>query len=274
MNINYHVHTPLCNHATGSMLDYTRHAIRLGLEEICFLDHLTLTPADKGLTMAPDEVGLYFQAARDLANRYRDEISVKVGLEIDFHPGFMAIFDDIVGTYDFDVIGGSVHYLGQTDIVTRHSDWGHGKGDPDAVYARYFEALHRLLDHDFLDMICHFDLPKKFGRLPRKSFEAEIEGLLAKMKEKDLTLEVNSSGYGHPIGEPYPSAKILTRCLEHGIPVTLGSDAHRPDQLTAHYDKTRAMLMAVGYSHLSYFTRRRRRRIPLNHPTGDIWCRV
>ncbi|MFH0727017.1 MAG: histidinol-phosphatase [Pseudomonadota bacterium] len=269
MNINYHVHTPLCNHATGSMLDYIREAIRLGLKEICFLDHLTLNPADRGLSMTPEEVALYVQAARNLAHRFRDEIGVKVGLEIDFHPDFIALFTHIAKTFDFDVIGGSVHYLGPMDIVTRRGDWKSGKGDTDAVYGHYFEVLHRMLDHDFFDMVCHFDLLKKFGRLPDESFESEIDGLLTRIKDKGLALEVNTSGYGHPVGEAYPSGKILCKCFRHGIPITLGSDAHRPDQLISHYDNARALITAAGYTHLSTFSRRQRGRIPINHPTGD-----
>jgi histidinol-phosphatase (PHP family) len=270
MNINYHVHTPLCNHATGSMLDYIHEAIRLGLKEICFLDHLTLNPADRGLTMAPEEVAFYVQAARNLAHRFRDEIGVKVGLEIDFHSDFIALFNHISGTFDFDVIGGSVHYLGPMDIVTRRGDWGTGKGDPDAVYGQYFEVLNCMLDHDFFDMVCHFDLPKKFGRLPNESFEDKIDGLLTRIKDKGLVLEVNTGGYGHPAGEAYPSGDILNKCFQRGIPVTLGSDAHRPDQLIFHYDEARALLTTAGYTHLSTFSRRRRGRIPINHlMTGD-----
>ena len=264
MNINYHVHTLLCNHATGTMPGYIREAIRIGLREICFLDHLTLNPADRGLSMAPEEVALYYHTARDLAHRYRDEIIVKIGLEIDFYPGAIEVFHDIAGTFDFDVIGGSVHYLGQLDIVTRHSGWGQGKGDTDTVYAQYFKVMHHMLDHDYFDMVCHFDLPKKFGRLPGKSFDGEMDGLLMRIKDKGLALEVNTSGYGHPVCESYPSDNTLKKCCEHGIPVTLGSDAHRPDQLTAHYDKARVLLSIAGYTHLSTFSRRRRGRIPIN----------
>jgi histidinol-phosphatase (PHP family) len=273
MNINYHVHTPLCNHATGTMPGYIREAIFLGLEEICFLDHLTLNPADKGLTMAPEEVGLYFQAARNLAHRFRNEIAVKVGLEIDFHPDYTTLLNDITGTFDFDVIGCSVHYLGQNEIVTRKSDWAHGKEDTNTVYAHYFELLNRMLDHDFFDMVCHFDLPKKFGRLPGKSFDSEIDGLLVRIKDKGLSLEVNTSGWGYPIGEAYPSANILKKSCQLGIPVTLGSDAHRPDQLISHYDKASALLTNAGYTHLSTFSRRRRGRIPITPLTGDLWHR-
>ena len=55
MKIDYHIHTPLCNHAGGVMHAFVQQAIDIGFREICFLDHLTLRKVDTGLSMAPEE---------------------------------------------------------------------------------------------------------------------------------------------------------------------------------------------------------------------------
>ena len=39
MPADYHMHTPLCRHATGEPVDYARRAVELGLTEIGFSDH-------------------------------------------------------------------------------------------------------------------------------------------------------------------------------------------------------------------------------------------
>src|SRR6267378_1431482 len=36
---DYHMHTPLCRHATGEPSDYARRALEVGLTEIGFSDH-------------------------------------------------------------------------------------------------------------------------------------------------------------------------------------------------------------------------------------------
>jgi histidinol-phosphatase (PHP family) len=36
---DYHMHTPLCRHATGEPADYAKHAVEIGLTEIGFSDH-------------------------------------------------------------------------------------------------------------------------------------------------------------------------------------------------------------------------------------------
>ena len=48
--IDYHLHTLFCNHSTGGMERYIQNAIDLGLQEICFLDHLTIQKAEPGPT--------------------------------------------------------------------------------------------------------------------------------------------------------------------------------------------------------------------------------
>ena len=109
--IDYHVHTSLCNHANGTMEQYIQSALSAGLSEICFLDHLTLHKGGKHLSMTPDYVPLYYQSARQLAHAYRDDIRVKVGLEVDYDPNNAHHIKKIIAPFDFDVIGGSGHFI-------------------------------------------------------------------------------------------------------------------------------------------------------------------
>ncbi|MBW2569666.1 MAG: histidinol-phosphatase [Deltaproteobacteria bacterium] len=263
--IDYHVHTMLCNHAKNSMEAYIQKAIVIGLKEICFLDHLTMHKSGETLSMSPGEVPFYFQAARVLKQKYKNVIKVKVGLEIDFSPAHIDIFHDITETYSFDVIGSSLHFPGDLDIVRHSSDWRHGRLDADYVYGLYLSQLEIMLDYNYFDVVCHIDLIKKFNRKPAISFEKKFDKILSKIKKKDLTVEVNTSGYNYAIGDAFPSLNILKKCHESGISITLGSDAHSPAGVGQHYDRALNMLLSAGYNHLSTFTNRKRGAISLNN---------
>ncbi len=263
MKIDYHVHTPLCNHASGVMTAFVQQAIDMGFHEICFLDHLTLREADPGLSMAPDEVPLYFYAVQSLKYRYRDRIRVKVGLEVDFDFRHADRMQAIIDTFAFDVIGCSIHYLGDFDIVTSGSAWRHGQGDTDLVYGRYLDQLEKKLDNPFFDMLCHFDLVKKFNRRPAKPCGTRLLRVLEKIKARHLTLEINTSGFEHPVKEPYPSPDILRQCRRYDIPVTVGSDAHAPKHIGRHFDRAKALLFDAGYRTLNTFTNREAISIPV-----------
>ena len=163
----------------------------------------------------------------------------------------------------FDVIATALHFPGGMDVVSRRSSWCFGEKDTDYVYGLYFEQLEKMLDYTYFDVICHIDLVKKFGRKPSRSFDREVDDILSKIKEKDLTMEVNTSGYNHPIQKPYPSLDMIRKCHEKGIGITLGSDAHKPEDVGQHYERALPMILSAGYRHLATFTKRKRSEIPI-----------
>ena len=261
--IDYHLHTLFCNHAVGSMERYIRSAAALGFKEICFLDHLTVQAAEKGLSMSLKEIPYYFQAVQVLKQKYRHTLGIKAGLEIDFNPDHTGLFQEVAGTYAFDVIATGLHFPGGMDVVSRRSSWCSGEKDADYVYGLYLEQLEKMLDHTYFDVICHIDLVKKFGRKPSRSFDRAVDGILSKIKEKNLTVEVNTSGFNHPIQKPYPSLDMIRKCHEKGISITLGSDAHKPEDVGQYYHRALPMILSAGYRHLATFTKRKRSEIPI-----------
>jgi histidinol-phosphatase (PHP family) len=262
MMIDYHVHTGLCNHATGSMEAYVRAAIAKGLDTICFLDHLTFQEAGRSSAMSLREVPMYVDAARRLARRYRERITVRVGLEVDFSPRHMDPCIEVLNTFDFDVVGGSVHFLNGEDIVSRQSAWSRGEGDADAVYATYLGVLESMLDYDCFDVVCHLDLPKKFNRHPSSSAVNGFGKIVEKLREKNLAIELNTSGFGYPVAEAFPSPTLLARCARLGIPVVTGSDAHTPNAVGGGFEQATDLLREAGYRHLTGFSHRRRETVP------------
>ena len=261
--IDYHIHTQLCNHAMGVMGAYVRRAIEKGLKEICFLDHLTISEPGNRLSMTPGEVPFYFQAIQNLKNSFKGIISVKAGLEIDFSPENTDLVEEIIETFSFDVIGSSLHFPGNIDIVTSNSDWKHGKFDTYYIYELYFSQLKMMLEYDYFDIICHLDLVKKFGRKPPRTFDKEFDEIITIIKDKDLTVELNTNGYNHPVSEAYPAPGIINKCHKAGVSMTLGSDAHHPDDVGRHFDVAFPLLRSAGYTHLATFTERRRADIPI-----------
>jgi histidinol-phosphatase (PHP family) len=263
--IDYHVHTSLCNHAEGSMEAYIRKAVESGLQDICFLDHLTMQPTADNLSMAPDEVSFYFQALQRFKQQYKGAINVKIGLEIDFNPDYVDFFQEITARYPFDIIGGSLHFPDGLNIVSRSSPWKQKGLDPDYVYDLYLENLKKMLDYNYYDVLCHLDLVKKFGWKSSRSLDKDFNEILSIIKNKNMTVEINTSGYNHPAREIYPSFDIIKNCREQGISITLGSDAHKPDNVGQHYDKALPLLIEAGYRHLAVFDRRKRSQVAITN---------
>jgi histidinol-phosphatase (PHP family) len=238
------------------MEQYVQAAVAKGIDAICFLDHLTFQEAGRMNAMLPREVPMYVDAARRLARRYRERIAVRVGLEVDFSPRHVDRCIDILNTFDFDVVGSSIHFIDGEDVVSRRSAWSRGELDTEAVYAAYHSVLESMLDYDYFDMICHLDLPKKFNRRPSLSASDSWGEILGKIGRKNLAVELNTSGFDYAAAEAFPSPELLAQCARLQIPVVTGSDAHAPDAVGRHFDRARELLWSAGYRHLTGFAHR------------------
>ncbi|MBW1899617.1 MAG: histidinol-phosphatase [Deltaproteobacteria bacterium] len=263
--IDYHIHTMLCNHAGKPMEEYVNQAINIGLQEICFLDHLTMSKNGRDQSMSVRETGLYFQAIQRLKYRYRDRIKIRAGLEVDFNPKYAEQVKKVVRAFSFDVIGSAVHFIREKNIVSQR---GRKPDQSDADFQElcllYVEKMDRMMEHDYFDVVCHLDVMKKFGEPLPDRMDEKFDEILSKISYKNLTVELNTSGYDHPAADGYPSFDLLKRCRAKGIEITLASDAHHPESVGRHFDKALSDLSSSGYHRLAGFYRRQRYLISIN----------
>ena len=147
--------------------------------------------------------------------------------------------------------------------MSSDSDWKHGKIDPEFVYDLYISQLKKMLNYNCFDIICHMDLVKKYGHKSIKPYDREYADIIEKIKQMDITVELNTAGYSHLVGEPYPSPELLGKLSKADIPVTLASDSHKPGDLGRYYDRAFELLNAAGYKQLATFTNRKREMIPI-----------
>jgi len=69
--------------------------------------------------------------------------------------------------------------------------------------------------------------------------------------------------FDKPVGELYPDRPLLEACHARGVPITLASDAHVPQDLGRDLDRAVAHARDAGYETVSVFDRRQRRQEPL-----------
>ena len=261
--IDYHIHTLLCNHATGSAQSYVEAALHSGLSEICFLEHLCLDPAHTAHSMHLNEVPLFVYAMDSLKQRYRGRITIRTGLEIDFTPEVLPAVERLIHTFDFDIIGGSVHFVDGINIASRRSAAAIDPEAFDGVSRRYVERVKEMVETSFFDVVCHLDIIKKSGRLLAPDVERGLMEVIDKMAIKNLALEVNSGGLAHPIAACYPSNALLAHAISRKLALTTGSDAHTPQGVGAGIATALATLKTLGATHLAQFEKRQRTLTPL-----------
>jgi histidinol-phosphatase (PHP family) len=196
----------------------------------------------------------------------RDQTDLKLGIEADFVPGSEDKMANLLDTYEWDYVVGSIHFLRDEALDFRGDFDIWRSNDPEKVWRRYFETLGEAARSGLFDILAHPDLVKVWGSESpqpdgdlRRFYELAMDGIA----ESDIAIEVSTAGLRKPVGEIYPARPFLEMCLEAGCPVALSSDAHTVDQLAFRYDDALEYLDSLGVSELAVFERRERRLEPI-----------
>lgn len=263
MPIDYHTHNVRCGHAVGELEEYVQSAIRQGMTQIGLSDHMPLVNLSNeehpDIAMPMEELPRYFEECQRLKEKYKDEIAVRVGLEMDYVEGFEEAIGKIATAFPWDYLIGSAHFLGTWDVTDfRQARRWEGLRVVDA-FERYYDAIKKAAATGFYDYIGHIDAIKRFApHAPEADVAALEEETLQALKKHDLAFELNVAGIHAPCKEQYPAFRILERARALDIPVTYGSDAHHPDKVGQKGAEARAMLIKAGYTRLATFEGRRR----------------
>lgn len=255
---DYHMHTPLCRHATGEPVEYARRAREIGLTEIGFTDHSPMALDDfDDWRMFDSQLDEYIRAV-ELARRKVPEVEIRIGLEVDYIPGHETWIQSLAERHEWDYFIGSVHYLANQWVIDDPREISRWKEhDPFEVWEKYFELLTQATATGLFDIVGHVDLPKKFGILPKQDCSQLIDAFLGVVARIGIAIELNTAGLRKDCKEIYPSRQILEMAFARRIPITFGSDAHAPEEVGADFDVAVELAMDVGYQTSSRFERRK-----------------
>lgn len=236
-----HVHTRLCNHATGEMEEYVIAAIDRGLREIVFLEHLEAGINYFERTWLSEEAfDYYFKEGDRLRSKYADRIQIGTGVELGYNPEHHSELLAKATARPWDRIGISCHFLQMPDTGLHLNLLSRKRKNialaqqfgPARLLKIYFDTLIEAVRKLPGTVLCHLDAALRYvpGLVFNDTHFQQIDVLLAAVKEKDMALEINTSGFAIR-KEPFPARKILAIALKYDIPLQAGSDAHRPEDV-------------------------------------------
>jgi len=255
---DYHTHTPLCRHAVGEPTELAAQAVRVGLTELGFSDHSPMPRDDfDDWRMRADQLDIYVTWV-ERARRDFPDLDIKLGLEIDYLPGYEEWTRQLAARHPWDYLIGSVHYISPSwaiDNPQQISEWK--LRDPLEVWTAYFERLTSAAESGLFDIIGHADLCKKFCFYPKQDCTPLFEAFLRAAKKHGAAIELNTGGLRKDCREIYPSARILQLAAQAGVPITFGSDAHAPNEVGLNLVDAVELARRAGYTHYRRFTRRR-----------------
>jgi histidinol-phosphatase (PHP family) len=261
--IDCHVHTASCGHATGEVPEYVAAAVDQELAGIVFTEHLPL-PSDldprRSVSPSPEAFARYAREVRSAADGA--SLEIVLGGEADWlpqRPDFAERARATARELGVRVLLGSVHFIGHWafDDPNILDEWR--DHDIDEAWTEYFTLWCEAARSGAFDVMAHPDLVKKFGHRPTYAPSDLYAEAARAAADAGVCIEVSTAGLRKPIGEIYPGPELLAAFCVAGVPATIGSDAHAPEDVGYRLDAGVAALQAAGYSRIA---------LPLGH--GEV----
>jgi histidinol-phosphatase (PHP family) len=261
--VDYHMHLrapdEAIEHSVEAVERFVERAAERGIDEIGFTEHVYYFEQTRPLWSMPYhlercvyDIEPYVDAVVEAKRR---GLPVKLGIEVDYEPGLEEETAQALAPYPWDYVLGSIHFLDGLGIDAEPSLVD--SVGAEQAWRRYYEALGQAAQTGLFDSLAHPDLVKFHGPEIEWDWDA-VAGSL-----DGVAIEVSSAGLHKPHGKLYPSPPFLAAAHDRGLPITLASDAHIPQNVGRDLDRAIDHARGAGYETVTVFERREARQEPL-----------
>ena len=211
--------------------------------------------ADKGVGLViTDHMDIDFPAPFpdfrvDLAGFFREYAPLRsemllLGIELGLTSKCLAKANEIAAGHGFDYVLGSVHVMDGREV----DDMLYLEQDEREVYRAYLRKAAMLLETADVDAFAHVDYPLRTtsAELHYVDYQAEFAALFEVLIRRNIVLELNTSR----LAEENALANLLAVYRAYhacgGRYVTLGSDAHEPQEIADNFAIAADFLRETG----------------------------
>ncbi len=232
---DFHAHS---NYSDGRFLSrMVRAAQEAGLEAFGFTDHCSVSSRE-AMQHARASMGfnldITYERRRDSIERLRREVSgieIYDAVEMDYDPRDESEISDFLTEAAFDYALGSVHSVDGLNVQYPSDFEEMSSNELDRFVDRYFENLVSLIESELFDVAAHPDLIERTPVLRGRATETHYRRAARAFADSRTVPEINAGRALREEGIVHPSSPFLDILREHGTRVTIGTDAHHPDEV-------------------------------------------
>ena len=228
---DFHLHTHVSFDGRDSGFNMAQAALKAGMKEICFTDHMDYDPRDKNHK-------LHFDLAdyqKEYDNLEIPGLTIRRGFEFGMLPDNRQQFLANVDRRNWDFVIGSVHFVDELDVY--YPEYWEGKTPYYAILRSFEDTLACVRNHDGFDVLGHLTYLGKCDANPEKKpilykdYREVTDEIMKLLVDKGIGMEFNTSGL-NSCGACLPGPEYLRRFKElGGWIVTVGSDAHHRNRV-------------------------------------------
>lgn len=272
---DYHIHPNYSIDADGEIEEFCRAALNAGLKEIAFTTHLdTDRVADdcyvnvkgKRVDVSSSEwFEDYELTIRNAGEHFSDSgLQILLGVEVDCFPNVETALPERFFSTDFDIILGSVHLIDHIAISAGdRAEEVFRKYSIEDLGEMYFSIMLDSIDLGIFDILAHIDLYRRYGEsfygdAIHELWKPHLNELTNKMKRRRVGFEINTSSLRRGMTQPMPEERIIHALKLEGVEtVTVGSDAHTPNEVGKGINEALDIIERTGFQGPSIFRNRK-----------------
>jgi histidinol-phosphatase (PHP family) len=261
--VNFHTHSAF-DDGNVVLEEYVKEALKQDVAILGFSSHNPL-PFSVDWVLKKEDYEKYCKTVRDLSEKYKDKIRILLGLEMDFLSNLGSYYREGIDLSALDFLIGSIHFV---NFFSDNKGWAIDESQEDfekgldeiysgnikKVVEDYYKLIRNMLKLENPDIVAHLDLIKmnnkeeKYFSEEEKWYRQAVFDTLKAVAKSSSILEVNTGGIARGKTDSlYPSNWILEEAYNMRIPITLSSDAHSPEQITAKFKEAAVLLNSIGY---------------------------
>lgn len=277
MYADYHLHCEYSDDSNEPMENQIQEAITLGLDEMCFTDHVDYGikrdwddpegiiirhaiehGKEVDLVLANVNYPKYFEALNMYQKKYASSISIKKGLEFGIQSITVDAYEKLFDSYqnELDFVLFSMHQVNNLEFWTQ--DFQKGKTQKEYNDEYYKEIYQTMQIFHHYSCLAHLDLLARYDENGIYPFENEkdiIAEILKYAIRDGKGIEINTSSWKYGLKDTQPSRAILKLYKDLGGKIiTVGSDAHETKYLASHIKDAYAILKnEIGINEICTF---------------------
>lgn len=245
-----------------------RRALEIGLTSIAFTDHCDVNGQVEGI-YDPYHADEAFAAIQAVKEAYRGRLNVICGLELGNAPQYPEAAAAFLAAHPYEFVIGSLHNLRNVPDFWMLKFELMSPVQINQLFDRALDETIEMAQFPGLTTIGHMTYMNRYvasSGVPFsfKPFYEKIEHLYRLLIQRDIALEINVSSLWQGLGFPMPSLELLKLYTDCGGKlITIGSDAHAPENLGKGIRKGYAMLSTLGITHVMAVENGQRIMVPI-----------
>ena len=257
---DFHIHSIFSDDCSTPLDSIPLKAWEKGLKGICITDHKDIDYPNPEVVFDYDYHG-FSEAVKEEKLKFQGKLEIYKGIELGLQPCVREKNAQFLQGKEYDFIIGSIHAVKSKGLWK--SNFLDDCTDHQGILNYFGDMLACIADTELYDVLGHLDGIKRYLIQGEKSFLFSsyidfIEAVLKRLIDSGKGIELNTSGVRYGLIHHHPSPEILTLYKKLGGDIiTLGSDAHRPEDVGYEIRAAQCLLRQLNFKYYTIFKQRK-----------------